>query len=104
MPVIKRKLHAAHPDHHKLVDELVRHLQQANDLPEYPRIVEEDDRLSQNMHVYVLWDLWGSVSERERSEIILEAYEQARGKVEMLRVSVAMGLTPIEAARMGLEL
>jgi len=54
MPVIKRKLHAAHPDHHKLVDELVRHLQQANDLPEYPRIVEEDDRLSQNMHVYVL--------------------------------------------------
>jgi hypothetical protein len=104
MPVIKRKIHGEHPDHHKLLDELVRHLQPAQDLPQYPRIIEEDDRLSQNMHVYVLWDAWNSVSERERSEIILEAYEQARGKTEMLRVSVAIGLTPLEAARMGLQL
>jgi hypothetical protein len=87
MPVIKRKLHGEHPDHHRLLDELLRHLQGGQGLPDYPRIIEEDDRLSQNMHVYVLWEAWGSVSERERSEIILEAYERARGKVEMLRVA-----------------
>jgi hypothetical protein len=104
MPVVKRKLHSEHPDHHKFLCELIRHLKEKEGLPEYPRIIEEDDRLSQNMHVYVLWDAWASVSERERSEIILEAYEQARGKDEMLRISVAMGVTPIEAARMGLEL
>lgn len=104
MPVIKRKLRAEHPDHQKLVDELVRHLKDEPDLPELPRIIEEDDRLSNNMHVYVLWDAWNSVTERERSEIILEAYKKARGQEEMLRVTIAMGVTPLEAKNLGLEL
>lgn len=104
MPVIKKKLRPEHPDHRRFVDELVRHLRNEADLPPMPRIIEEDDPLSKNMHVYVLWDAWSSVSERERSEIILEAYAEARSQLEMLRITIAMGLTPLEAKKVGIEL
>jgi hypothetical protein len=104
MPVIKRKLHAEHPKHAELVAELVRHLQGGPGLPEMPRIIEEDDALSKTTRVYVLWDEWGSVTERERSEIILEAYQQAFDQQTMLRITVAMGVTPAEAASLGLKL
>jgi hypothetical protein len=104
MPVIKKSLHSNHPNHTMLVDELCRHLGNDPNLPAMPRIVEADDRISKNMHVYVLWDAWDSVSERERSEIILESYEKSRGTQEMLRISVAMGVTPLDAQRLGLEL
>ena len=67
-------------------------------------IVEEEVRLSNNFRVYVSWDDWASVPETERSEIILEAYKQAKGVPEMLRISVAMGLTPLEAKQLGVDL
>lgn len=104
MPVIKRKLHAEHPKHADLLAELVRHLQGGPDLPEMPRIIEEDDALSKTTRVYVLWEDWASVTERERSEIILEAYQQAFDQQRMLQVTVAMGVTPTEAANLGLKL
>lgn len=104
MPVIRKRLGAReHPDHNNLVAELVRHLKDEPNLPEFPKIIEEPVRLSSTLRVYVFWDAWGSVPELERSEIILEAYEQARGKQEMLRVSVAMGLTPLEGKQLGIE-
>lgn len=104
MPVIKRRNRAEHPHHQRLVAELVRHLRDEPNLPEMPRIIEEDERLSNNLHVYVLWDDWESVTERERSEIILEAYQEVRGQREMLRITIAMGVTPLEAKNLGLDL
>jgi len=57
VPVIKRRAGARnHPDHIKLLEELVRHLQDGPDLPPFPKIIEEDIRLSDNLRVYVLWD------------------------------------------------
>jgi hypothetical protein len=105
MPVIKKRLGPKdHPDHDRFVAELVRHIRNEPGLPAFPKIVEEDVRLSNNLRVYVSWDDWGSVPETERSEIILEAYKQARGVPEMLRISVAMGLTPLEARQLGIDL
>jgi len=102
MPVEKRNLRKSHPSHPKMVAELVKHLGDDASLPPAPRIIEEEDRLSRSMHVYVFWDEWQSVPEQERSEIILEAYQEARGQQEMLRITVAMGLTPLEAKNLGL--
>ena len=105
MPVIKKRIGPKdHPDHERLVGELVRHLRDEPNLPALPRIVEEDVRLTSSIRVYVLWDEWQTVSERERSEIVLQAYERARGQAEMLRISVAMGLTPLEAKELAIEL
>jgi hypothetical protein len=105
MPVIKKRLGTKdHPDHDRFVAELVRHLNGGPGLPDFPKIVEEDVRLSNNFRVYVSWDDWASVPDTERSEIILEAYNHARGVPEMLRISVAMGLTPLEAKQLGIDL
>jgi hypothetical protein len=38
---------------------------------------------------------------QDRSEIIMNAYIRAKGQQAGLRISVAMGLTSIEAKRMG---
>ena len=105
MPVIQRKPSRQHPEHDALVRELVRHLAPAADdeLPAFPRIVEEAVPLSRALRVFVLWDRWGSVRDIERSEIILEAYDKARGREEMLKISVASGLTPTDAQRLGLS-
>lgn len=105
MPVIKKRLGPKdHPDHKRLVNELVRHLGGGPGLPAFPKIVEEDVRLSNNFRVYVSWDDWASVPDTERSEIILEAYRQAKGVPEMLRISVAMGLTPLEARQLNIDI
>jgi hypothetical protein len=105
MPVIKKRLGPrSHPQHDHFVAELARHLEGAPNLPAFPKIVEEEVRLSNNFRVYVSWDDWASVPEPERSEIILEAYRQVRGMPEMLRISVAMGMTPLEARQLGIDL
>ena len=104
MPVIKKAFGPKqHPDHDKLVAELVRHVRGEPELPAFPKIVEEEVRLADNFRVYVSWNDWASVSETERAEIILEAYKEARGVPAMLRISAAMGLTPLEARQLGLD-
>lgn len=103
MPVIPRKPSYYHPEHDELVGELVRHLRPAEDdsLPSFPRIIEESVRLSPALRVFVIWDRWQGVQTRERDEIILEAYDQARGRNEMARIAVVRGLTPNEALEIG---
>jgi hypothetical protein len=51
----------------------------------------------------VIWSDWGDFNQQERSEIIMDAYEEARGSDLVSLVTVAMGLTPTEAERMGIE-
>ncbi len=87
MPVVRRGPSNRHPHHDALVLERVRHLKDEPNLPEFPRIVEETVPLSTSIRVLVLWDEWESVRDVERSEIILEAYDQAprtRGDAEDL--------------------
>lgn len=54
-------------------------------------------------HLLVVWDQWQSLSQQERSEIIMDAYGQAHqdDPNTVLNVSVAMGLTQAEADRLG---
>ena len=66
-------------------------------------LVDTDRRRGDSKRLYVVWSEWGGLSQRERSEAIMDAYEAARGPQEALQVMVAMGLTPDEARRMGLE-
>ncbi len=104
MPVERRQSGSrAHPNHDRLVAELVRHLNGDPDLPDEPRIIEEQQRLADALHVFVYWSEWASVTEEERSSIILEAYAEARGKLEALKITVAMGVTALEAKRLGME-
>lgn len=61
------------------------------------------DRLSGSTHLYIIWDDWQPLDQRERSEIIMQAYEETHDRQDVLRVTVAMGLTVEEAGRMGIR-
>lgn len=58
----------------------------------------------QRTHILVVWDEWKSLSQQERSEIIMRSYEEEYGPSEAQIVSAAMGLTSTEAERLGFEL
>ncbi len=70
-----------------------------------PLIVLEGER-GQPQHVYVIWDEWKGLDQRERSEIIMDVVEQLsgpQGMPDLSLVTVAMGLTIEEAKRMGID-
>lgn len=70
-----------------------------------PVIVIEGDQ-GQPRHIYVIWDAWQGLDPRDRSEIIMDAVEHLAGDQafpDVSLVTVAMGLTAEEAARMGIE-
>jgi hypothetical protein len=66
-------------------------------------IVEEGGQGGRPIHLYVIWNDWGGLTLRERSEIIMDAYKEVKGDQAVLNVSVAMGLKAEEAKRMGIE-
>lgn len=104
MPVFRHSPARAYEHHHELVAELARHLDPAPgvELPPQPEIYEEDISGTRPLlQVTVIWGAWENFSESERIRIILEAYERARGRDAMLRVSVAVGLTTREAKELG---
>jgi hypothetical protein len=104
MPVFHHAPARTH-QHLELVAELARHLEPppGAQLPSQPEIYEEAVPGTRPlMRVWVVWSAWGQLSEAERSRIILEAYERARGRQAMLGVSIAAGLTPREAEELGL--
>jgi hypothetical protein len=103
MPVYKVAVPKGHPQHDELVAELVRHLGDGPDLPDFPKVYEEPIRLSKNITVTVIWPAWAAVREDERIQIVLEAYAQARGDSAMLAISSVFGLTPLEAKELGIS-
>jgi len=68
-----------------------------------PIIIEESGGPGQPVHLYVVWDDWAPLGSIERSEVIMDAYEQVQGQSSATNVTVAMGLTPIEAERLGIR-
>jgi hypothetical protein len=68
-----------------------------------PVILEEKGGANQPLHVYVIWDDWGSLGMIERSEIIMDAYEERYGVGSAVNVTVAMGLTSSEAQQLGIS-
>ncbi len=65
-----------------------------------PRIIEQKSRGLDRYHVSVIWDRWAGVDPADRADVILEAYVQAKSELEMLRISLAIGLTPDEAVKL----
>jgi hypothetical protein len=68
-----------------------------------PVILEDRGGANQPLHVYVIWDDWAGLGAIERSEIILDAYEDKYGPGSAVNVTVAMGLTKLEADRLGIS-
>src|SRR5258708_2880576 len=71
-----------------------------------PIIIETDDQLRPQRtptHLYVIWTEWDHLPQRRRSEMVMDAYEQVRGRGAALNVSLAMGLTPDEAKNLGIR-
>ena len=54
-------------------------------------------------HLYVIWSKWGGLEQRVRSRIVYDAFAEAKGTDEADNVTVAMGLTPDEADRLGIK-
>ena len=67
-----------------------------------PQIVIERPNPS-TTHLFVIWSKWGDLEQMVRSRIILDAYTEAKGEAEAINVTVAMGLTPTEASRLGVK-
>src|SRR5262245_32266398 len=53
--------------------------------------------------LYVVWDAWKDLTQSQRSELIMDVYEELHGLQQSTRVTVAMGLTSIEAQRLGVS-
>ena len=69
-----------------------------------PIIIQEKAQYYNDLlHFYVIWSEWAEMPQRDRSNVILEAYKASHPNEAGMRVSIAMGLTPEEAKRMGIQ-
>ena len=70
-----------------------------------PIIIEDTDQGYRGgvTRLYVIWSRWDGLDEIERSEVIAGACERTRGRDYVLKVLSAEGLTPEDAARLGIE-
>lgn len=55
------------------------------------------------VHLFVIWSKFIGVDQAVRSTIILDSYAAVKGVHEAQKVTVAMGLTPDEAKKMGIS-
>ena len=93
---------AANPE---LVNDLAEEIRrnQAEGPLDAPDITEKVMPYSDNIAVTVIWDKWLGIVPEMRGRIILDAYQEARGRDEMRKISVALGLTHCEAERVGVS-
>jgi hypothetical protein len=91
-------------DHADLVDELAR-VVKANkpkaDAPDEPDVTVEEVKYANSLRVKVVWDKWAGIDPEERGRVILNAFGKALGEKEMLRVTLALGVTKREDSRLG---
>jgi hypothetical protein len=87
-----------------LVDRLVAEWRVEKNPEPKPYVIIEGDEKNGPLHIYVVWDEWEGLSMEERSRTIMDAFEKVESQENQFRVTIAMGLTPEEAPRMGIEL
>jgi hypothetical protein len=102
MPVRQLRPRKPTPSARALKDRLLAEWRNADSTAAQPVILEERGGSNQPIHIYVVWDDWASLSDVERSEVIVEAFEDRYGKDEALNMTVAMGLTTAEADRLAI--
>ena len=98
MPIEQRRLRPDPPGYLALVGKLEDEL--AGRSTTGPQIIEEE-QFGNRIHVTVIWDAWSDLPPEERGRAIMDAYEHARPD-DVLRIIVALGLTPTEATRIGI--
>ena len=91
------------PRYAALEERLVQEWQHPQNGIAEPVIVMEAERQQAPTHLYVIWSEWADLSMRDRSKLILNAYERVQGRNFALNVIVALGLTPEEAKKQGIE-
>ena len=94
--------HTRSPGADKLSADLLNEWRSPSETAGQPVIIE-DGGGAKPVHLYVIWAAWQDMDQVERSEIIMDVYEQVHGQAKALEVTVAMGLTPKEAQRMGIS-
>lgn len=105
MPVRKisvRDRRAADPDYLKLKEQLVAEWKEqpgGSYVHPSPEIIEEETKPGQIEAVYVVWDAWAKMEDQVRSELIVEAFREARGEENLKDLMLAIGLTRSERAR-----
>ncbi|MDQ3081488.1 MAG: hypothetical protein M3R07_04660 [Gemmatimonadota bacterium] len=102
MPVKQMGQRQPSPAAAALRERLVAEWRHPDENATQPIILEERGGANQPLHVYVVWDAWADLSGIERSELIVEAFEERYGAQQALNVTVAMGLTMSEADRLGI--
>jgi hypothetical protein len=103
MPVKKLVRSGPSPSAQALLNRLVNEWQRPAAGAQQPIIIEESGGQGQPVHLYVIWDDWTPLGSIERSEVIMDAYEQVQAHGSAANVTVAMGLTPVEADRLGIR-
>ena len=100
MPVRDTLMTTLLPSEAALQDKLKAELEHPRAKGE-PVIVIERPNIG-TTHLYVIWSKWGNMDQMVRSRIILDAFEETKGQTEAVKVTVSMGLTPVEAKRLGI--
>ncbi len=86
-----------------LVDGVVAEWRSPQSTNSEPVILTERRRDGKIEHVYVIWSKWDKIERVQRSEAVMDAVEKVLLADEVLNVTIAMGLTPDEADRLGLK-
>jgi len=89
--------------HAQLVERLAEEWRSPDPAATEPVILEEKDRSGDVVHVYVVWSDWANMDRVHRGEVIMDAAERILPLDAVLKITIAMGLTPEEADRFGLK-
>jgi len=101
MPVRNSLRRIELPDENELRRDLVAELRAPHDDGEPDIIIERPN--AGTTHLFVKWGRWDGLEQTVRSRIIMDAFTEVNGEAEAMNVTVAMGLTPGEADRMGIQ-
>lgn len=101
MPVRDTLKRQAVPSEEELRSELKAELVVPKESGEPEIVIERPNNAT--THLFVIWSKWGDLEQTVRSRIVIDAFAEVRGEDEADKVTVAMGLTPAEAARLGVK-
>lgn len=91
----------------KLVDELTNEINSGATGRTSPTIIEDRSPFTSNVGVTVIWDRWKDVPQNKRGRIIMDAYmnggRTSPTHTNPVGISLAMGLTSAEAAKLGIR-
>lgn len=100
---LAQRIYPKNPIYEAFGQRLIEELRNPQPGTAEPIMILEAQGQSTPTHLYVIWSEWGQLTQLERSEIVLEAYREAKGNSFASQLRVALGLTPEEAERMGID-